>query len=67
MTKNMPDFYSNLTKGGAELIRVNKICIFPRLGQVGVKASYIWGVIRPHIKMHQKYRSGDFPGVVLQK
>ena len=48
-------------------VRVNRIRVFPRLGQVGVKASYIWGVIRPHIKIPQKFRSRDFPGVIPQK
>ena len=57
MTLNMPDFYSDLTEGCAEWVRVNRIRIFPRLGQVGVKASYIWGVISPHIKIPQKFCS----------
>ena len=50
-----------------KLVRVNRIWIFLCLGQSRVKASIIWGVIRPHIKMHQKFRSRDFQGVVPQK
>ena len=48
-------------------VRVNRIRIFPRLGQVGVKDSYIWRVIRPHIEIPQKFCSAEFPGVILQK
>ena len=67
MTQNMPDFYSDLTEGGAEWVRVNIIRIFPRLGQFRVKASYLWGVIRAHIKIPQKFRSAEFLGVIPQK
>ena len=48
-------------------VRVNRIRNFPRLGQVRVKASYIWGVITPHIKIPQKFCSPKFPRVIPQR
>ena len=51
----------------SEWVRVKRIHIFPLLGQVRDKASYIWGVIRPHIKIPQKFCSAKFPGVIPQK